>query len=139
MNTYPPVFSQLMANIHQQQFHRFVLRHQGDQLVRDFSCWDQFLCMAFAQLAQRASLRDVVLCLNARPPLLYHLGIRGAVCRSTLADANERRDRRILLIGNCFPVVVWDWRRGLRGRSDRAPLSPPKEKRVMRSGIKFKG
>jgi hypothetical protein len=95
METHPTVFSQLMEHIHPQQFARFVQRRGGDRLARDFSCWDQFLCVAFAQLAQRGSLRETVLCLNARPQLLYHLGLRGAVRRSTLADANERRDWRI--------------------------------------------
>jgi hypothetical protein len=95
MDTPAPVFSQLMARIHQQQFKRFAERYHGERRKGGFSCWDQFLCVAFAQLAQRDSLRETVLCLNARPHLLYHLGVRGRVRRSTLADANERRDWRI--------------------------------------------
>ncbi len=63
--------------------------------MRAFSCWDQFLCLAFAQLTYRESLRDVEECLGARPDQLYHLGFRSRVCRSTLADANETRDWRI--------------------------------------------
>jgi hypothetical protein len=95
MFTAPPVFTQLFQYIPHYHFQRLVHRYGGDQQSRDFSCWDQFLCMAFAQLAQRNSLRETVLCLNACPHLLYHLGIRGEVRRSTLADANERRDWRI--------------------------------------------
>jgi hypothetical protein len=77
------------------EFHRLVERYRGDYKVSSFSCWDQFLCMAFAQLTYRESLRDIEACLRSRPNLLYHLGIRGHVARSTLADANEQRDWRI--------------------------------------------
>jgi len=91
MNTGRPVFSQLMDWIHPQQFQRFVDRHRGDYKVQRFSCWDQFLCMAFAQLTFRESLRDIESCLRARPAMLYHMGIRGPVARSTLAEANEVR------------------------------------------------
>jgi hypothetical protein len=76
-------------------FHRLVKRYSGNYKVSRFSCWDQFLCMAFAQLTYRESLRDIEACLRSRPNLLYHLGIRGNVARSTLADANEERDWRI--------------------------------------------
>jgi hypothetical protein len=71
-----------------------VRHYLGERRQGGFSCWNQFLCKALAQLAQRDSLRETVLCLNARPHLLYHLGVRGLVRRSTLADANERRDWR---------------------------------------------
>jgi Domain of unknown function (DUF4372) len=70
-------------------------RYRGDYKVKAFSCWDQFLCMAFAQLTFRESLRDIEDCLKARSDQLYHLGFRSRVCRSTLADANEVRDWRI--------------------------------------------
>lgn len=86
------VFSQLMAHLSQQAFRRCVERYGGDRSVRSFSCQDQFRCMAFAQLTYRDSLRDTVTCLNAQGAKLYHMGIRGSVRRSTLADANERRD-----------------------------------------------
>jgi hypothetical protein len=95
MNTGKTVFTQLMERIHPEQFKRFVERHGGNYKVRHCTCWEQFLCLAFGQLTFRDSLREVVTCLNARPELLYHLGLRGPVCRSTLADANERRDWRV--------------------------------------------
>src|SRR5438105_10608011 len=89
------IFSQIIETIHPQQFGRCVERYGGDYKVRAFSCWDQFLCMAFAQLTFRESLRDIEHCLAARSDQLYHLGFRSRVCRSTLADANEARDWRI--------------------------------------------
>jgi len=95
MNTGQPIFSQIMTSIHPQQFARCVKRYGGNYKVKSFTCWDQFLCMAYAQLTGRDSLRDIVDCLCARPERLYHLGLRGVVCRSTLADANEHRDCRI--------------------------------------------
>lgn len=95
MYTGQPIFSQLMALIHPQQFDRCVRRFGGDYKVQQFTCWNQFLCMAYAQLTGRESLRDVVDCLCARPERLYHLGFRGAIRRSTLAYVNEQRDWRI--------------------------------------------
>ncbi|HUN51097.1 MAG TPA: DUF4372 domain-containing protein, partial [Candidatus Sulfotelmatobacter sp.] len=89
------VFSQLMDHLPQQTFRRHVERYGGDRSVRTFSCQDHFRCMAFAQLTYRDSLRDTVTCLNAQQAKLYHMGIRGQVRRSTLADANERRDWRL--------------------------------------------
>ena len=74
---------------------RCVARYQGERYVISFSCLDQYLCMAFAQLTYRESLRDIEACLRAQITKLYHLGIQGRVSRSTLADANERRDWRI--------------------------------------------
>ena len=95
MNTGKTVFSQLMDCLPLYEFRRCVQRYRGNHWVRSFSCWDQFLCMAFAQLSYRESLRDIVLCLRAMQSKLYHMGIRGKVSRSTLADANESRDWRI--------------------------------------------
>jgi hypothetical protein len=89
------VFSQLTDLIHPEQFRRCVRRYQGDYKVKTFSCWDQFLCMAFGQLTFRESLRDVETCLRSRSDQLYHLGIHGEVSHSTLADANRERDWRI--------------------------------------------
>jgi hypothetical protein len=89
------IFSQVVELIHPQQFRRCVVRYRGDYKVKAFSCWDQFLCMTFAQLTFRESLRDIEDCLKARSDQLYHLGFRSPVCRSTLADANEVRDWRI--------------------------------------------
>jgi hypothetical protein len=91
------VFAQLTDLIHPEQFRRCVRRYQGDYKVKSFSCWNQFLCMAFGQLTLRESLRDVETCLRSRPDQLYHLGIRGVVSRSVLADANRERDWRIYL------------------------------------------
>jgi hypothetical protein len=89
------VFSQLMDFAPQHEFRRLVEHHEADYRLRHFSCWDQFLCMAFAQLTYRESLRDIEACLRAAPSL-YHLGIRSRlVARSTLADANERRTWRL--------------------------------------------
>ena len=95
MNTGRPVFIQLLDPIHAQQFNRCVTRYRGNHKVQSFTCWDQFLCMTFAQLTYRDSLRDTVDCLAARPDTLYHMGFRGRIKRSTLADANEARDWRI--------------------------------------------
>ncbi len=89
------VFAQLTDLIHPEQFRRCVRRYRGDYKVKTFSCWNQFLCMAFGQLTFRESLRDVETCLRSRPQQLYHLGIRGEVSRSALADANRGRDWRI--------------------------------------------
>ena len=84
-----------MSLIHPEIFNRCVDRFRGQEHLRSFSCWDQFLCMAFGQLTFRDSLRDTVDCLCARSDRLYQMGFRGPIRRSTLADANERRDWRI--------------------------------------------
>ncbi|MEW5945635.1 MAG: IS4 family transposase [bacterium] len=89
------VFSQLMDWLPKYEFDKCVQRYRGDYRVRSFSCHDQFLTMAFAQLTYRESLRDIETCLRALKPKLHHAGIRGNVARSTLADANEKRDWRI--------------------------------------------
>jgi len=89
------VFAQVMEYAPWHTFRRLVTKYHGDFNVRSFSCLDQFLCMAFAQLSYRESLRDIEACLGAQPAKLYHLGIRGNVSRSALADANEGRDWRI--------------------------------------------
>jgi hypothetical protein len=89
------VFAQLMEHLPWKTFGRIVDRYDGDHRVREVSCAQQFRCMAFAQLTYRDSLRDTVTCLRAQSAKLYHLGLRGAVARSTLADANETRDWRI--------------------------------------------
>jgi hypothetical protein len=95
MNTGQTVFAQLMEFIPIYQFQLCVDRYHGHRYVKDFSCWDQFLCLAFAQLTARTSLRDIEACLRAQQPKLYHVGFRGRVSRATLADANEVRDWRI--------------------------------------------
>jgi hypothetical protein len=95
MNSGKFVLAQLLDWIHPQQFQRCVARYGGDAKVSQFSCWSQFVCLAFAQLTWRESLRDIEACLNSRHRQLYHLGLRGPVHRTTLADANEQRDWRI--------------------------------------------
>jgi hypothetical protein len=89
------IFAQVMEFAPWHTFRRLVGKYQGDFNVRTFPCLDQYLCMAFAQLTYRESLRDVEACLRAQPGKLYHLGLRGHVSRSALADANESRDWRI--------------------------------------------
>lgn len=95
MNSGQSLFSQLVDYLPRHEFRRCVQRYDGNYRVRSFSCWDQFLCMVFAQLTYRESLRDIEACLRSQERRLYHLGIRGRVSRSTLADANESRDWRI--------------------------------------------
>ena len=95
MNTGQTVFAQLREFIPTYQFQLCVDRYCGHRYVKDFSCWDQFLCLAFAQLTYRDSLRDIEACLRAQPAKLYHMGFRGRVSRATLADANEHRDWHI--------------------------------------------
>jgi hypothetical protein len=89
------VFSQLMDYLPKHEFDRCVARYHGNRRIRNFSCYDQFLCLAFAQLTYRESLRDIETCLHALHKKLYHAGFRGLIARSTLADANEHRDWRI--------------------------------------------
>jgi len=89
------VFSQLISILPRYEFNKCVAKYQGNKKVRDFPCWSQFLCMAFAQLSHRESLRDIEVTLNSHHKKLYHMGLRTRVARSTLADANERRDFRI--------------------------------------------
>jgi Domain of unknown function (DUF4372)/Transposase DDE domain len=106
------VFAQVMEYLPLPEFRVCVARYQGDYKVRGFSCLDQFLGLAVAQLTYRESLRDIETCLRAMHPRLYHMGIRGRVARSTLADANEHRDWRIyadfaqILIGLAKPLYA---------------------------------
>jgi len=95
MNAGQSIFSQLMDFLPAREFRQCVARYQGDYKLKSFSCWDQFLCMAFAQLTYRESLRDIEACLRANQTKLYHMGIRGRVSRNTLANANSVRDWRI--------------------------------------------
>jgi len=95
MNTGRTVFSQLMDFLPLKEFRRCVERYNGNHYVKAFKCLDQFLCMGFAQLSYRESLRDIESCLRAMQNRLYHMGIRSNIARSTLADANEQRDWRI--------------------------------------------
>ena len=95
MNTGRTLFAQVIELLPRYEFQKCVTRYDGDRRVRSFTCWDHVLCLIFAQLTCRESLRDIVACLRAVDGRLYHMGIRGTVSRSTLADANELRDWRI--------------------------------------------
>jgi len=114
MNSGRTVFSQLISFLPDREFRRCVARYGGDRRLREFSCWDQYLTMAFAQLTYRESLRDIEACLRSLQGKLYHLGFRGHVSRSTLAAANENRDWRIfadfaqVLIGVARPLYAHD-------------------------------
>jgi len=95
MNAGKSIFSQLTDFLPSTEFRECVERYRGDYKLKTFSCWDQYLCMAFAQLTYRESLRDIEACLRANQTKLYHMGIRGRVSRNTLANANSVRDWRI--------------------------------------------
>ena len=112
MNLGRTVFSQLMEHLPSYEFQKCVARYRGDSYPRGFSCLDQYLAMAFAQLTYRESLRDIEACLRSVGRKLYHMGLRGKVSRTTLADANERHDWRIyadfaqVLIGIARPLYA---------------------------------
>jgi len=112
MDSDTTIFTQLMDFVPQYDFRKYVERYHGNYKVKSFSCWDQFLCMAFAQLTFRESLRDIEACLRVSQPKLYHMGIRGKVSRNTLAHANQVRDWRIyadfaqVLIGIARPLYT---------------------------------
>jgi hypothetical protein len=114
MNAGRTIFSQLIEHVPGKEFQKCVARYRGDSHLRGFSCWDQYLAMAFAQLTYRESLRDIEACLRAMGAKLYHMGFRGKVTRSTLADANESHDWRIfadfaqILIGLARPLYACD-------------------------------
>ena len=95
MNQGRTIFAQLIEHLPHKEFQKCVARYSGDRNPRGFTCWDQFLAMAFAQLTYRESLRDIEACLGAMRAKLYHMGFRGRVARSTLADANDRHGWRI--------------------------------------------
>src|ERR1700736_3104728 len=114
MNTGRTVFSQLIEFLPHQEFQKCVARYGGGRYLKNLSCWDQYLAMAFAQLTYRESLRDIEACLGSIGGKLYHMGFRGKVARSTLADANELRDWRIyadfaqVLIATARPLSAQD-------------------------------
>ncbi len=95
MNHGRTIFSQVLDYLPRKTFAACVKRYNGERYVKSFSCMDQFLCMAFAQLSYRESLRDIECCLRAMQSKLYHMGFRGKISKSTLADANEGRDWHI--------------------------------------------
>src|SRR5450432_438739 len=114
MNAGRTVFAQLIAHLSHIEFQKCVTRYDGDQHHRRLSCWDQYLAMAFAQFTYRESLRDIEACLGSMGGKLYHMGFRGRVSRSTLADANEAHDWRIfadfaqVLVGIARPLYASD-------------------------------
>ena len=114
MNQGRTVFSQLLSFLPDREFRRCVARYGGDARLRGFSCWDQYLSMAFAQLTYRDGLRDIEACLRSLGGKLYHMGFHGRVARSTLADANDSHDWRIyadfaqVLIRLARPLYVAD-------------------------------
>jgi hypothetical protein len=114
VNAGQTVFAQLIEYLPSYEFQKCVARYRGDSHGRGFSCWDQYLSMAFAQLTYRESLRDIEACLRSMSGKLYHIGFRGRVARSTLADANESHDWRIyadfaqVLIGIARPLYAHD-------------------------------
>ena len=114
MNLGQTVFSQVVDHLPRYEFLQCVARYRGAYQQKSFSCWDQFLAMAFAQLTYRESLRDIEACLRSMSSKLYHMGFRGRVARSTLAEANESRDWRIyadfaqVLIGIARPLYARD-------------------------------
>ena len=91
------VFSHILNFMPKHEFDQCVLRYGGNYCTRSFSCYNQFLCMAFAQLTSRESLRDIEICLKAMSHKLYHVGFRGAVSKSTLSEANEKRSSEIFI------------------------------------------
>ena len=115
MHTGRIVFSQLMDFLPKKQFDKCARRYRGDYRTKTFSCFDQYLCMAFAQITFRQSLRDIETCLRAMQPKLYHCGIRGNVSRNTLANANEHRNWRIYAD---FAQVLIDKARKLYANED---------------------
>ena len=134
MNSGRTMFSQLMDFVPVHDFRQCVKRYNGNYKIKSFSCWDQFLCMAFAQLTYRESLRDIQACLRAAHTKLYHLGIRGKVSRNTLANANQVRDWRIyadfaqILIAKARRLYTgesfaWNWTRRCMHWTPRSSIS----------------
>jgi hypothetical protein len=112
MNSGTTIFAQLIHYLSHYDFQQCVRRHDGDYKVQSFSCWDQFLCLAFAQLTYRESLRDIEACLRVTQAKLYHMGFRSQVSRNTLANANASRPWQIwadfaqILIAQARPLYA---------------------------------
>jgi len=121
------IFSQLISFLPDREFRRCVSRYGGEARLRGFSCWDQYLAMAFAQLTYRESLRDIEACLRALGGKLYHLGFRSRVARSTLADANEAHDWRIFAD---FAQVLIRIARPLHARDPMGVPQAPHQRRT---------
>jgi len=105
MNMGKLVFAQIMEHLPRTTFGRCVARYGGEHKVKTFSCLDQYLCMAFAQLTYRESLRDIEACLRAQEGKLYHMGIRGSIARNTLANANG--GARLARLRRFGPIAHW--------------------------------
>lgn len=95
MNIGKTIFSQLMEFIPTYEFNQCIKRYNGNYKIKNFTCWEQFLCMGFAQLTHRESLRDIQACMRAANKKLYHMGIRSRISRNTISNANQMRDWRI--------------------------------------------
>ena len=121
MNKGQTIFSQIIDFLPQKKFRQCVDRYNGNHRVRSFTCYNQLLCMAFAQLTYRESLRDIECCLRSMQGKLYHMGIRGKVSRSTLADANESRDWRIY---SDFAQVLIHEARRIWASNSKIPCMP---------------
>lgn len=119
MNDGKYVFSQVMSFVCHNDFNRCVERYDGNRRARHFSCWKQFLCMAFGQLTHRESLSDTVLCLNSNAGKLYHMGIGCAITKTTLSRANENRDWRIYAD---FALLLIDEARRLYGSDSQLEI-----------------
>jgi len=115
MNEGKTIFSQLIDFVPAYEFQKCVTRYNGNHKIKSFTCWDQFLCMAFAQVTYRESLRDIQTCLRVAGKKLYHMGIRGKVSRNTLANANLVRDWRIY---TDFAQILIQRARGLYANED---------------------
>jgi hypothetical protein len=105
MNMDKLVFAQIMEHLPRTTFGRCVARYGGEHKVKTFSCLDQYLCMPFAQLTYRESLRDSEACLRAQEGKLYHMGIRGSIARNTLANA--KRGARLARLRRFGPIAHW--------------------------------
>ncbi len=123
MHSGTTVFKQLLQFLPRYEFNLCVSRYRGEHWVKKFSTYDQFLCLAYAQMAGRESLRDIETCLNSHQEKLYHIGFRGNVSRTTLADANERRDWRIFQDFGC--VLIRMAQKEYRGDSIAVELAQP--------------
>ena len=106
MNAGKTVFAQILEHLPRYEFDKCVKKYKGNHRVRKFPCYDQFLCLAFAQITYRESLRDIETCLNSHHEKLYHIGFRGQISRSTLADANEKRDYLIYQDVAYYPIAI---------------------------------
>ena len=133
MNSGRTIFAQLMDLLPLAEFRRCVDRYDGDYKVQSFSCLDQFLSLAYAQLTYRESLRDIETCLRAHARQLYHMGFRGGISRNNLANANRKRDWRIYADFARDPPRAT--RSGSGGQSQGGDGSAPRRQRAGRFAL----